>query len=458
MANSDKPNDAVLHLAVAPEEAGGATHAYATIRVRGPEGGWKERVQVPLGDSAGPLAVAVPSGTYSVDVLMPSGQSLSETGQISSGDEQTIVLKPLATSMPAGEAARGLGMALESSPLERVPRSSPISIGASPLESVFGSLSPLESVRRPRQTPAARSMAPENAAAATTSPAATLKELLGETAALRFWQYSDGRWQPLWLPIAQSGVDPQRAVFVVGKTPFPLLLAEVRGVGSGEAVFCRVPAAWRDRRGTAAEVALQLWVGSSAETGLPRLRLQAVVGDTELATLSDSLAYGAGNDLFGLGESVAAHAQALLSEKERNPWLAAAAALALLKSGRLSSLHEWTLTLATRFPFLPDGAVIAAWNILYSSRDKTLALRWLLDASERGLPLFSESLRLLVSGLRLFGTEHDEAARHWERYLWASRADAVFMSFRGGDPASPGKPCPDGDPSEPHGVFMWKTA
>lgn len=48
---------------------------------------------------------------------------------------------------------------------------------------------------------------------------------------------------------------------------------------------------------------------------------------------------------------------------------------------------------------------------------------WLLAASSRGVPLFTEGLRLLVAELRLFDSSDDGLARRWKTYLWATDPD-----------------------------------
>lgn len=504
MAGEDKSHDAMLRLDVTSEEAGGDAQAYATVRVRGDKSGWKDSYRIPLRPGAEPFPISVPSGVYSVDVLLPSGKSLSETGRIDAGADETVRLGILQTSTSARDGVRASTFDLESLSLESLllesqqsaphaaqaaiaieslfPESEPESealpwhgdlaasmdaFGTTAQESeslwqaanVKGAMaaSPLESVSPPWRRPSARPLVRGSVAASEQAPAPTLAALLGDTAALRFWQYRQGRWEPVVLPIAQSVAQPQRAVFVLGEAPAPLLLAELRGSNGKGAYFCRVPTSWRNRRGGAVDVTLDVWIGPSINTGRPKLRVQAVVADPELAALCESVAYGAGNDPFDLGETIAADAGELLSEKHNNPWLATAAALALLKSGRRKSLQAWTLNLADQFEFLPDGAIVAAWNILYSEQRKGPALDLLQRASARGLPLFTESLRLLVSGLRLFGPEYDEDAGRWERYLWATRGDATFTSFFGANPASPGEVRSDSGSPDVSGAWVWKT-
>ena len=68
-------------------------------------------------------------------------------------------------------------------------------------------------------------------------------------------------------------------------------------------------------------------------------------------------------------------------------------------------LHDWPKNLANWFPFLPDGCVIWAWLLIYQKpAERSEIARYLFMAAERGIPIYSEGLRLLTDGLRLLGS------------------------------------------------------
>jgi len=97
--------------------------------------------------------------------------------------------------------------------------------------------------------------------------------------------------------------------------------------------------------------------------------------------------------------SVGGDAEELLEEKMADPFGAALGGYALLRSGQLDRLHHWPRNLADRFPWLPDGAVIAGEEAALES-DHTLAIAYVCDAARRGLPVFGPGLSLLASRLR----------------------------------------------------------
>lgn len=108
-------------------------------------------------------------------------------------------------------------------------------------------------------------------------------------------------------------------------------------------------------------------------------------------------------------------AEQLLYEKMEDPVGAAIGGYYLLKVQELQRLHNWANNLAERFTWLPDGCVIHAWQMILQNatdkdRDYTQRIRQrLLEALSRGMPLYTEGLRLLYEGLLMcsyhFGSE-----------------------------------------------------
>src|SRR5205823_6015043 len=65
--------------------------------------------------------------------------------------------------------------------------------------------------------------------------------------------------------------------------------------------------------------------------------------------------------------------------------------------------------LADWFNWLPDGAIIHAWQLLQQKNETTLARERLLQAVGRGTPVYSQGLRMLIDGLDLFASDAQAA-------------------------------------------------
>lgn len=146
-----------------------------------------------------------------------------------------------------------------------------------------------------------------------------------------------------------------------------------------------------------------------------------------------------------IGDSVTDAAEKLLLDKQEDQAGAAIGAYYLLTAGRLERLHDWTNNLANWFPWLPDGAVIHAWHILRQEQQNVEQARArLLEAANRGVPLYTRGLRLLLDGLNIFSRRADgtdaEVKSALERvgpYATAADWSTPTTSFYGQTPASP---------------------
>lgn len=103
-------------------------------------------------------------------------------------------------------------------------------------------------------------------------------------------------------------------------------------------------------------------------------------------------------------------AERLLFEKNEDPAAAAVGGYFLLKMGELGRMHNWANNLANRFPYLPDGAVIHAWQLLQEKQNtiqhiKTISDR-LVEALRRGIPVYTEGFRLLYRGLKMVSSHY----------------------------------------------------
>lgn len=144
-------------------------------------------------------------------------------------------------------------------------------------------------------------------------------------------------------------------------------------------------------------------------------------------------------------------AERLLYTKVSNPLGAAVGAYFLLRTGALEQLHDWTTHLAEWFEWLPDGAVIRSWHLIHAARGEAAhkdkldqARNLLLSASQRGLPVYTEGIRLLRDGLLFFdrNSKHQDAeVRQALRYIGGFSAiinqSASTLTFTGARPADP---------------------
>lgn len=122
----------------------------------------------------------------------------------------------------------------------------------------------------------------------------------------------------------------------------------------------------------------------------------------------------------------------ILDEKMEDPWAAAAAALLLVRSGRVTGAADHlTRRLADRFDWLPDAAVAAAWVEIMSpttTPDKSpeeVCLDRLIDARRRGAPYFALSNNLALELLTTLAISSHGVLRrkvNQERTAWSTRS------------------------------------
>lgn len=136
-----------------------------------------------------------------------------------------------------------------------------------------------------------------------------------------------------------------------------------------------------------------------------RVRTSNPVADTIMAYLSRGHILAAGTMTRWASE-----AERLLLQKMQDPYAAAVGAYLLLRLENFDLMHDWPRNLADWFDFLPDGCVIRAWQLMATDSSREAEIRdYLLAAATRGIPVFTEGLRLLQDGLKLLGEEGREA-------------------------------------------------
>lgn len=147
--------------------------------------------------------------------------------------------------------------------------------------------------------------------------------------------------------------------------------------------------------------------------------------------------------------SQAEWAEELLYGKMLDPVSAAIGGYFLLKVGELEKMHDWPNNLAEWMPWLPDGAIIHAWQMIRSGNEKMETIdkirARLVAAAERGIPVYTEGLKLLYEGLNLlwyqFGREDikvENALRKIKRYMEFADMSQETVTFTGESPEQPG--------------------
>jgi hypothetical protein len=118
-------------------------------------------------------------------------------------------------------------------------------------------------------------------------------------------------------------------------------------------------------------------------------------------------------------------AESMVLTDDSDPYSGTVGAYLLLRLRRFDRLREWTREIADRFEFLPDGCVLWAWQLLQTHPDRAREAReYLLRAAARGLPVYTDGLRLLLDGLQMMG----EAAAGERERISAEAGDVIWSA------------------------------
>ena len=164
-------------------------------------------------------------------------------------------------------------------------------------------------------------------------------------------------------------------------------------------------------------------------------------------------------------------AETMLYGKMADPTAAAIAGYYLLKTGELDRLHDWTRNLANWIDWMADGAVIRAWHLLkavrYAGTDpdeaRQKARAFFLEAVDRGVPIYTEGLRLLRDGLNALSSNPDDAEARAAKskidaYTQSCDWTAPLTTFNGSAPDKPSATPRTGKPeSLEHLVFLYNV-
>ncbi len=150
-----------------------------------------------------------------------------------------------------------------------------------------------------------------------------------------------------------------------------------------------------------------------------------------------------------LAQNEAALAEKLLLDKFEDPIGAAVGAYSLLRVGELERLHDWTANLMNSFEWLPDGAAVRGEHCARAGKhDEALAA--FLAVVQRGLPIFSDGVRLTHERLRFYGEirgnpEAQKALEQLKPFVRHIDFTKPVTTFEGNDPNRPGGTAPRRD-------------
>lgn len=114
-----------------------------------------------------------------------------------------------------------------------------------------------------------------------------------------------------------------------------------------------------------------------------------------------------------------AHAQKMLYSEVANPFAALMGGYLLVLGLDKTSFQEnqqdwmqWVKDLDEWYPWLPDGAILhASMHLMLSNLDNEKTYQILMRAYQRGLPVFSYGLKLMIDAMRHYANQGDEAAK-----------------------------------------------
>ena len=395
-------------------------------------------VVIPVGDSATPRTFSLPAGDYMVQARLPSGETLSKRVKVTEGDNERLVLRGKASPNEWLSWQNYFGNAPSPRELESLKGRT---------HDYYFDLGTVKGLEGPGQDdPIAKTIAaqtfemprPEivSLVIAEGMPDQTLPfyerlseildlggkkrfnpekvvELLGEgmppgnNAQAVAGLIAGGRWEsrPGYQQLSLGSDHGPWTSEIPRRQPHERVYLVAR---QGKAMWLSMlPLPWRNMR--TYEFCRTDITFRAGDSG--RVSLNVLVRDTTIASL---LGYLGSGDMTA-ANTLLKEAKHYLFGKTINPFSAAAGGIVLVADRRWRGTGEerdpnwrnWIRNLANWFPWLPDGRILHAWMFLLggTKRDMTEARKHLLHAAGLGLPAYTESMRLLLEGLKLFSLE-----------------------------------------------------
>lgn len=253
------------------------------------------------------------------------------------------------------------------------------------------------------------------------------------------WHLQQNTWQRTAAPnFANRTINEFGENFEMN-LPDGLHLLEVQNYGS-PSIFVAVPP------GNGIKCLVKTSEGP--EKAVPELDISISTKDERAQALLSLMCSGDMNRAKTL--QTAQEAENLLYGKAQDPPAAAIGGYYLLKIGKLELLHDWANNLANWFAWMPDGSIIHAWQIIQGAGENNQALdigmirKRFLDAVNRGIPIYTEGLRLLYEGLSMlsFDLTDDQqvqrALKRVKKYLTYADMSQETTTFTGIYPDQPG--------------------
>lgn len=231
--------------------------------------------------------------------------------------------------------------------------------------------------------------------------AATLEGPRARWAWMRLWRREGDAWSVVPIAPANAEWEPRSAVYTIELDQAPHMLQ----VGGREAP-------WKCIALPAQRLRVMVRPAEGPAEMVHPLEVSVASMDPAAESLLGYLRRGATREARLLLDNDG-EAKALLYGKVSNPCGAAIGGYYMLRTGELEEFAEWVANLANWIDWLPDGAVIHAWLLITRARrsaeDRSAqiaeARERLIEAVGRGIPVYTEGLRLLHSGLQIFDAE-----------------------------------------------------
>jgi Bacterial RNA polymerase, alpha chain C terminal domain len=276
---------------------------------------------------------------------------------------------------------------------------------------------------------------------------------------VRLWERRDSRWSAVPPPLDAREChwypDSVRYRLQLGHRQYAL---QVGGPGVPWVLIC-LPAAG------SIDVVVRPLRGEAS----PPLELIAVSSNTAADALLGYLSRGAVPAAASLVEDQQELATLLLHQKVHDPYAAAVGGYYLLRIGEIERrMQRWPANLSDWMGWISDGPIIRGWQLLRGTsshrRGETARGRF-LEAIERGLPVYTEGLRLLIDGLKVVvresrGKDHEAVAalESVGRYGAATDWSRPVLTFSGVDPDLPDTRSPSGFPESRDGLlFLYEV-
>lgn len=253
----------------------------------------------------------------------------------------------------------------------------------------------------------------------------------------RRWLFQNSVWSSLDVPeITNRLIDTIGEAYQLNISPGMQIL-EVTTPGKLSSFVCLPPGN---------DLKCMIKIAEGPEEVVPELDISVSISNEKAQSLLSLIASGD----MGKAKSLvpAKDAEELLYSKIEAPASAAIGGYYLLKSGELEKLHDWANNLANWFTWMPDGAIIHAWQMIQQGTGNsniTPIRNRFLEAVNRGVPIYSEGLRLLYEGLTMLSfelkkedTAIEMALKRIKAYMNAADLSQETTTYVGTYPDQPG--------------------